>query len=203
MTGPTRRSLLRAALAAPALALGAPGTPANAAAQPYALDPGDAAIRFTFDLGGIAQSGTAPLASADITLDPQDLSAARADVTADLSRARTGLILATEAMKSAAVLDTDAHPVARFRSSRVILGRAGRISEGAALEGVLTLRGVTRPVRFDASLFRPPGSAPDDLTRLDIRLRGMISRADFGAVGFAGLVADAVGLDIAAKIRAL
>lgn len=193
----TRRTVLQAALATPALAL-----PANAAPRPYALDPSAATIRFTFDLNGIAQSGTAPLQSADIRLDPQNLSAAQAEVTADLTRARTGLIFATDAMKSASVLDTARHPLARFRSTRVVLGRDGRISNGAILEGRLSLRGVTREIAFDARLYRLPGTVPDDLTVLDIRLTGAIARSDFGATGFADLVADTVGLDITAKIRA-
>ena len=124
-------------------------------------------------------------------------------MTADLTAARTGLIFATQAMKSASVLDTERFPTARFRATRVTLGRSGRLSEGAALDGDLTLRGITRPVRFDAALFRPPGSAPDDLSLLDIRLRGAISRTAFGAAGYPDLVADGVGLDIRARIRAL
>ena len=194
----TRRHLLAAALATPALAL-----PVAAAARPYKVDARNAEIKFLFDLSGVTQAGTAPLRQADLSLDPTNLTASEADVSADLTRARTGLIFATEALKSASVLDTANHPLARFRSTRVILGRDGRISNGAALEGRLTLRGVTRPVRFEASLFRPQGSAPDDLSRLDIRLRGAISRTDYGAIGYPDLVADRVGLDITAKIQAV
>jgi polyisoprenoid-binding protein YceI len=194
----SRRHLLHALLCAPMLA-----RPAHARTRAYALTPRDATITFLFDLGGLTQSGTAPLGSADIRIDPGDLGASQADVTADLTEACTGLIFATQAMKSASVLDTDRFPTARFRSTRVTLGRSGRLSEGAALDGLLTLRGVTRPIRFDAALYRPQGSAPDDLSLLDIHLRGAIARAEFGADGYADLVADHVGLDIRARVRAL
>ncbi len=176
--------------------------PAHAQMRNYVLAPRDATITFLFELSGFTQSGTAPLASADIRIDPSNLSAAQADVTADLTQARTGLIFATQAMKSASVLDTERFPTARFQATRVTLGRSGRLSEGAGLTGNLTLRGETRPVRFDAALFRPQGSAPDDLSLLDIRLRGAIARSEFGADGYADLVADRVELDIRARIRA-
>lgn len=194
----TRRTLLKAGLACPALAL-----PAWSGRRPYVIDKSSATIQFLFDLNGIIQTGTAPLQRADVSFDPQNLTSAEADVTADLTQARTGFIFATSAMKSASVLDTERHPTARFRSTQVILGRNGRISEGAVLEGTLTLRGMTRPVRFDAALFRPPGSAASDLERLDIHLTGAIQRFDYGAMGYADLVADRVGLDIRARISAL
>ena len=123
-------------------------------------------------------------------------------MTADIRRARTGLIFATEALKSASVLHADRFPEARFTSTRVILGAGGRISGGATIDGNLTLRGVTRPVRFAAELFRKRGSAPDDLSALDVRLQGRGNRSDFGAIGYADLVEDRVGIDIRADILA-
>ncbi len=193
----SRRAVLFAALATPALSL-----PARAAPRPYTIASGSAQIEFLFDLNGFTQRGTAPLSRADLRIDPDKLTASTADVRADISRAQTGLIFATQAMKSESVLHTDTFREARFRSTRVILGRDGRISDGAALEGQLTLRGVTKPIRLEASLFRPKGSAAGDLSVLDIRLRGAISRAAFGAVGYPKLVTDRVGLDIRARIEA-
>jgi polyisoprenoid-binding protein YceI len=83
-----------------------------------------------------------------------------------------------------------------------VLGAQGRISEGASIEGQLTLRGVTRPLDLDAVLSRPAGSAPDDLSVLTIRLTGRLSRSAFGATGYPQMVADEVELDIRAEIRA-
>ena len=50
---------------------------------------------------------------------------------------------------------------------------------------------------------RPPGTAPDDLSVLTIELSGEMSRTAFGATGYPELVADRVGLDIRAVIRAV
>ncbi len=194
----SRRDLIASALCAAFLA-----RPAHAARVPYTLGPNGARITYTFDLMGTATTGTVPVTRADLGVDPQNLTASTADVTADLRRARTGLIFATQALKSAQVLDAARHPFARFRATRVRLGPGGRISNGAEIAGNLTLRGVTRPVTFDAGLFRPPGTAPDDLSRLTVRLRGSLSRTAYGATGYPELVADIVGMDIEADIRAV
>ena len=113
------------------------------------------------------------------------------------------LLFATQALKSTQVLDTANHPFTRFRSTRVRLGPGGRLSDGASLEGDLTLRGITRRIRFEAGLFRPRGSQPDQLDRLEVRLRTTISRAAFKATGYANLVGDSVELDIWAEISAM
>lgn len=175
--------------------------PLGAAPRRYALDPDASEVGFSFAISGAATRGTMPVASADITVDPENLAASGVDVRLDAAGARTDLPFALPAMKSPGVLDTARFPEIRFRSTKIALGRAGRISEGARIIGELTVRDVTRTVTLDAALYRPRGSAPDDLSRLDIRLSGSISRSAFGATGYADLVADRVDLDIRAEIR--
>ena len=185
-----------------ALTIAALARPGFAAPTPYRLGPGGATITYLFTLNGGQVKGTVPVGRADLRVDPGNLAASTADVTADIRRARTGFVFATEALKSKSVLDAATFPQARFTSTRVILGPGGRISGGAAIEGNLTLRGVTRPVRFAAELFRKRGSAPGDLSALDVRLQGEIYRSAFGATGYADIVADRVGIDIRADIAA-
>ncbi|MBY5932014.1 YceI family protein [Tateyamaria omphalii] len=191
-----RRHLLLCALAtlAPRTSFAAP--------TPYRLGAGGATITYTFMLSGAPVKGTIPVSQADLQVDPNNLSASTAVVRADVRRARTGLIFATEALKSESVLDAATHPTAQFRSTRVRVGPGGRISDGATLEGDLTLRGVTRPVRFDAGLFRARGSAADDFSQLTVMLKGRVDRRDFGAIGYPDLVDNTVGIDITAEISA-
>lgn len=190
-----RRTLLAGALAALVL-------PRHGRAQPYRLGPGGATISYTFNLGRTPVKGTVPIERADLSIDGRNLAASTADVIADVRRARTGLILATEALKSRSVLAAADFPMTRFRSTRVTLGPQGRMSHGATLEGLLTLRGVTRQVRFDANLFRAAGSADNDFERLNVILNGTIDRRDFGAKGYGELVGDTVRIDIRAEIEA-
>lgn len=185
-----------------ALGLAAMAAPTWAAPTPYRLRGADATITYTFTLDGAPLKGTVPIDSANLQIDPNNLEASTADVTADVRRARTGLIFATEALKSRSVLAAADFPLARFQSSKVTLGARGRISEGATVEGMLTLRGVTKPVRFDAQLFRAAGSAADDLSALRVILNGSVNRTEFGATGYADLVADPVAIEIDANIQA-
>ena len=173
----------------------------QAAAQRYGLDPKRSSVGFAISLSGAPQKGAMPVSRADIAIDPQNLAATKVAVDLDVTGTRTGLFLITKTMLGPEVLDAERHPQIRFRSTRIQLNDSGRLSGGARVQGDLTVRGVTRPVTLQADLFRRPGSAPDDLRELTVRLRGALSRSQFGASGFADLVADRVDIDINAVIR--
>ena len=193
---PSRRQML-------ALAFGGALWPltGRAATQRYTLDPKRSSVGFAISLSGASQKGTMPVSRADITIDPQKLAATQVAVDLDVTGVRTGLFLITKTMLGPEVLDASRHPQIRFRSTRIRLNKSGRLSDGAQVQGDLTVRGVTHPVTLQADLFRSPGSAPDDLSELTVQLRGALSRSKFGASGFADLVADRVDLDIRAVIR--
>ncbi|WP_338045792.1 YceI family protein [Parasedimentitalea marina] len=169
----------------------------------YVLVSDKSHVGFKFKLNGITQNGSMPVERADILIDAQNLAASRIDVTVAAARARTGLIFVTQAMTGPDVLNTAQFPTIRFVSRRITLGTLDRISEGAAVTGDLTLRGVTRSVTLQAALYRQPGSAADDLSQLDVVLSSTLNRNDFGASGFPNLVADTVTLDIRARINAV
>ncbi|MEM9636399.1 MAG: YceI family protein [Pseudomonadota bacterium] len=190
----SRRLLITAGLASWA-------TAGLAAAQRYELVQARSRVAFIFTVNGAPQTGTVPVQTADIRVDAANLTRSSADVTADIRSARAGVVFVTQALLSPSVLNAAAHPIVRYTSTRITLGRAGRISDGARIDGRLTLRGVTSPLQLDANLTRPAGTAPDDLSVLNIRLTGVLSRAAFGAVGYPNLVADPVNLDISAEIR--
>ncbi len=190
-----RRTLILGALSAFA-------TPLSAAPNKYGIGPGGAEIIYTFTMNGAEAKGTVPLSQANLRIDPGNLAASTADVTADIRRARTGFVFATEALKSASVLDAKSFPTSRFVSTRVRLGPGGSMSNGATLDGRLTLRGVTRNIRLNAALYRPRGSGSGDLSRLSVTLTGRLNRSDYGAIGYRDIVAETVGLTIRADIVA-
>lgn len=175
-------------------------TGAKAAPIPYRLDAQVSRVGFRFNLSGANQTGSMPVKSAKIMIDPANLSRSTVDVSVDVARTDTRLMFARDAMLGQDVLWAKRYPTIRFVSTRVQLGPGGRISDGARITGNLTLRGVTRPVTFDAGLYRNRGSARSDLSKLFIRLRGAISRSAFGADGYPSLVRDRVELDIKAVI---
>jgi len=173
-----------------------------AAPTRYQLDTSASQVGFIYTLNGAEQKGTMPVTEANLMIDPQNLQAAQVDVKVNVQNARTGLIFATEALKAPSVLDAAQYPAIHFVATEIQLGSNGRISDGAIIIGDVTMRGVTRPIRFDATLYRIQGSQPDDLSQLTIRLTAAVSRSDFGASGYSDLVGDIIKLDILARIEA-
>ncbi len=172
----------------------------SAAQVPYRLDPDATSVEFSYVLSGVPQNGTMPISNADIRIDASQLTNSRVSVSLDVSGARTKLPFARSAMLSRDVLNAAEFPTIRFNSTHISLGADGRLSDGSTITGDLTIRGVTRPITLQASLYRQRGSNPDDLGTLSIRLTGALNRNDFGATGYADLVGELVGLDIRAEI---
>lgn len=178
-------------------------SPLSAFASPtlYRLDTRESSVGFRFILNGAEQKGTMPVRSAKILIDPENLAASRVDVSVNVRGARTPYIFATKALIGPSVLNAARFPIIRFISQRITLAPDGRLSGGARITGQLTIRDETRTVTLDANLYRAPGSAPQDLSELQIRLTGLVKRSDFGATGYPNLVRDAVVLDIFALLR--
>jgi len=172
-------------------------TAAPAAAKPlvYSLDDQSSQVGFSVDMGGMPLKGVMPVTRADLSLDFDHPANSKVRVTLNPDATRMGLPFAAETMRGQTVLDTSHYPDITFVSTRV----RGAGSD-AVIDGQITIRGVTRPIRLQARLFRPAGSATGARHDLSIRLSGQISRAAFGAVGNADLVDDLVRIDILAHI---
>ncbi|MEM9585000.1 MAG: YceI family protein [Pseudomonadota bacterium] len=171
-----------------------------AAPMAYALETQRSNVGFIFTLNKAQAKGVMPVKSADISIDLASLQRSSVDVTVDVTLAKTGFFFATEALKGASVLNAKQFKTIRFVSTRVRLNGAGRLSDGAKIDGNLTIRGVTRPVTLNAALFRQAGSAAGDLSKLGFKLTGRISRAAFGAAGYKDIVDDTVLIDILARV---
>lgn len=172
--------------------------PVAAQARPvdYALQP-SSTVAFETDFGKDSITGTFPLASADVTLDFDEVANSHIDVTLDVTRARANFPFAGEALRGPTVLDAASHPKMRFVST----GITSR-GDGAEVAGRITIRGVTRPITLRATIFRQKGFAEGDRSHLSVRLTGRVNRSDFGATGFADLVGDEVRIQIDARIEA-
>lgn len=171
-----------------------------AAPLAYQLEAANSNVGFVYELNNNPTKGQMPVRAATIAIDFDNLANSSVDVTVNASRARAGLIFATEALKAPSVLNTSVHPNIRFVSKRIRLnGRS--INDGAKIDGTLTIRGVTKPVTLNANLFRQTGTSTNDLSRLSFRLTGAVNRSEFGASGYSNLVKDTIKLDIVARIK--
>jgi len=161
----------------------------------YLLDKARSTVQFTYQFGGNEMTGRMPVKSAEMLLDLDNLPASHIAVTLDPSHAQAGFVLATQAMKSASGLNTDAFPEIVFISTSI----TGDL-KGALVTGDLTVRGVTLPVTLKAGLYRQVGTEMGDRSNLAILLTGDISRSAYGADGYLAYVGDTVHLRIIALI---
>lgn len=172
------------------------GGAAGARSLHYTLDPAKSVVGFEVHMGQTPLKGRMPVTRADLALDFDRAAASKVSVALDPAAAEMGLPFATEAMRGALVLDAARYPQIGFASTRVQATKGG-----AWIDGLITIRGVTRPVRLLAQLYRPQGSPEGTRGDLTIRLTGSVSRAAFGATGYGDLVGDQVDLDILAHIH--
>ena len=166
-----------------------------AAPANYALQPEASSVGFEADFGKDKITGKMPIDTADLTLDFDVVANCKVAVTLDASNAQASFPFAAQAMKGPKVLNTDAHPKITFESASVKAE-----GSGAKITGIVTVRGISKPMVLDAQIYRQTGTIEGDLSHLTIRLKGAIKRSDFGANGWSDMVGDEVRLDIIARI---
>lgn len=90
----------------------------------------------------------------------------------------TGDAKRDEILRGADFFDVARHPDIHFASRRTEPGRTGSFR----IVGDLTIKGATREVRLDGTISNPlDGSQPGD--RIEVKVRGEISRREFGVTG--------------------
>ena len=169
--------------------------PSHAKTSHYRLDPAKSDVGFAWDFGKDEVTGHMPVQTADLTIDFSDVSRSKVAVAVNVAAAEAGFPFASQAMKGPKVLDAKSFPLISFTSTKVT-----RQGDDARIDGMITIRGVTKPAVLIATLYRPQGSVAGDNSALSIRLNGSISRAAFGATGWPDLAGDEVRLNILAAI---
>ena len=170
-------------------------TAAHARPAAYHLQADASTVGFETDFGTDKITGQMPITRADLSLDFQNPAASTFAVTLDASGSQASFPFAAQAMKGPKVLDTGEFPQITFVSTRVIPDGAD-----AWVDGNLTIRGVTRPARLRAEIYRQQGHDAGDFSRLTVHLTGAVQRSQYGATGWNDMVGDEVRLDILARI---
>ncbi|WP_354683959.1 YceI family protein [Cupriavidus necator] len=119
------------------------------------------------------------------------------DVTVDLASVDTGNRTLDGVLRSAQFFDVAQYPVARVRAQRFI-AESGRL---VAVEGELTLHGVTQPVRLQAERFRCGEVTLFGVSRQVCGgdFRAEVPRSAFGMTRFLPDVGDTVTLQVAVE----
>ncbi|WP_292019165.1 YceI family protein [Maritimibacter sp. UBA3975] len=161
----------------------------------YRLDPARSVVGYEVGFGQDLIKGRIPVRSADVTLDFRSNSNSSVSVTLNAAGATSSFPFAEQALKGPKVLATGQFPTMTFRSSAFRIG-----TTTAQVDGQVTIRGVTRPVRLDAQVFRQQGTDPGDLSKMSVHLTGAVNRSEFGATGWNDMVADRVVISIVARL---
>lgn len=154
--------------------------PGVAIAAPWKLDP---ATTVTVYVGwaGLAVPVSFPSISGDVEFDQNNVADARASIAVASAEATTGVAAVDALMRSADYLGADRYPQITFRFDRLV-----QTSKSTAdIFGRITLRGVTRPAKFQAKVFRF-GPAADDAERFEagFDVSGAVDRTKFGSTGW-------------------
>jgi polyisoprenoid-binding protein YceI len=161
----------------------------------YATDPNHTLIGWEVNHFGFNDYfGQFGMATGTLVLDKAAPANSRVDITIpinSLTAASAGLV---RHMSTADFFDVANNPTARFVSTRVIID--ANDPKEAVIEGNLTIKGVTRPVRLEAE-FTGAGTNPmNNKQTIGFEAETTIRRSEFGVAYALPVVSDEVKLNI-------
>lgn len=117
------------------------------------------------------------------------------DIVIDTQSVNTGFATFNEHIQGEDFLDTAKYPTATFKSTKVVFEG----DKPVAVEGNLTLKGVTRPVTLTVTSFQ---AMPHPMMKKDAigaNAWTVVKRSEFNAGKYAPYVGDEVRIDIAVE----
>lgn len=169
--------------------------PALAAPQTYVVDGKHTFPRFSYShLGLSTQLSRFNNTSGTIVLDREARTGA-VDIVIDMTSVDTGYETFNEHIQGEDFLDTANHPTATFKSSLVVFDGDTPV----AVDGELTIKGVTQPVTLQLSSFTAMAHPMLKKDAIGADASVTVKRSAFNAGKFAPNVGDEVTIDIAVE----
>jgi polyisoprenoid-binding protein YceI len=146
-------------------------------ASTWNIDPAHSVAEFRVKHMMIANvKGQFAKVSGKLLLDESDLANSQVEALIEASSIESRDPQRDAHLKSADFLDVENFPTLSFKSTRIRIVRNGEL----AVEGDLTIRGVTRKLSFDVEGPTPPVKDPWGNTRVAVSATTKINRKDFG-----------------------
>jgi len=168
---------------------------ALAASETYVVDNNHTFPRFSYShFGYSTQLSRFDKTSGTIVLD-KDAKTGSVDITIDTTSVDSGNPTFNGHLQGEDFFDTARYPTATFKSTKVVFGG----DKPASVEGVLTIKGVSKPVTLTVTSFQ---AMPHPMMKKDTvgaNAYTVIKRSDFNAGKFAPYVSDEVRIDIAVE----
>ncbi|ADG18152.1 YceI family protein [Paraburkholderia atlantica] len=163
----------------------------------WSVDPAHTHIGFSVGHLGLTRTpGVFKRFVARLQFDERNIEASSVTFEVETASIDTALEMRDGHLRGADWFDVEAHPKAVFVSRAVQRGGNDRY----VIEGVLSLRGVTLPVMFDAAL---TGRAVNPWTQAPVvgfEAVATISRSAYGMGAFPGALSDSVRLKIETEL---
>jgi polyisoprenoid-binding protein YceI len=167
--------------------------PALAAPETYVIDNGHTFPSFSYSHFGYSiQTSRFNRTTGKVVLD-KAAKTGSVDVVIDMKSVDTGSALFDEHIQAADFLDTANHPTATFKSTGVRFDG----DKPVAVDGTLTMKGVTRPVTLKVTGFH---QMPHPMLKKDAigaNATTTVKRTEFNAGKYAPNVGDEVTINIA------
>ncbi|MEF8701374.1 MAG: YceI family protein [Candidatus Accumulibacter sp. UW20] len=180
-------------LTATLLLAAAAATPALAEPQTYVVDNNHTFPRFSYNhLGYSTQLSRFNKTTGKVVFDKVEKTAA-VDIVIDTRSVDTGSAVFDEHIQGEDFLDTTKYPTATFKSTRVVFADGKPV----AVEGMLTLKGVTRPVTLSVTSFEAKLHPMLKKDAIGANAYTVVKRSDFNAGKHAPFVGDEVRIDLA------
>lgn len=170
--------------------------PASSDPITYQIDKAASEVGFKYAFDGNDFRGAFKDYTAGIQIDFENIANSKVDVTLTTTSATAGFAFATEAVKAANMLDAQNFPTITYRSTKVTGG-----GNTATIQGIVTIKGVERPLTLKAELFRSATSEVGERDELKLRVKSSLNRFDFGVSGYPKLVGPMLDILMNAKIR--
>ena len=175
----------------------AAGGAAIAAPTTYIPNADHTFVRFSYDhLGFSTQESRFDKTTGTVTFDPV-AKTGTVDLVIDTKSVDTGSELFNGHIQGADFLDTTQYPTATFRSTSVKFDGDRPVS----VTGDLTLKGVTKPVTLNVTLFKH-GLNMMNKDGIGANATATIKRSDFNMTKYVPMVGDDVTLTIALEAAA-
>lgn len=164
-----------------------------AAPVTYEVDGSHTFPRFSYSHFGLStQLSSFSRTSGQVVFDAQARSGS-VDITIDMTSVNTGFADFNGHIQAEEFLDTARHPKATFKSTRVVFEG----DKPRSIEGVLTMKGVSKPVTLSVTSFLAMPHPMLKKPALGANAHTTIKRSEFNAGKFAPYVGDEVRIDIA------
>ena len=145
----------------------------------YRAIPQQSEISFEYKFGNQTLTGKVNDFEIDAQINFQNISNSSVSAAIDTATMTGGFIFATEALRSPKMLDVKKYPKIKFNSLEV----SGAIPS-ATIKGLATIKGISKPIDFDARWVRPAGTSVEEINTLIILATGALNRFDFGVDGY-------------------